>query len=161
MFPLQTRSELVFQFTRGEISGPSLILNKISAGLMGLRARHVRIVDDSLVFKGGLLRLVASTNVLVAISKGRVSVHLEPKKIRIVYELCFVELLLAAMIGGVFFGIAGVVGAGLRSSSGVILGGMMSLWFFMGNWLVVHARFRRFLAQCVNASGLDGRWHDK
>jgi len=125
------------------------VLSAIAAGLESARARKVRVDEASIVFTAGIFRLVSSTNLLAGVSKGRISVHLEPNVVKLDYDLWFTELLVGSIAGGCFLGVAGLASGRLAPSIAVCLGLFMFACFFGLNMLITMVRFRAFLTNCA------------
>ena len=145
MFPIHTRGSVVLP----NVNTPDRVqsvLSAIAAGLRSARARKVQIDGESIVFRGGMFRLVLGTNLLVGVTKGRISVHLEPNVVKLDYDLWFTELLVAAIAGGCFLGVGGLA---VTPSNAVCFGFFAFTCFFGINVLVAKSRFRAFLRKCA------------
>ena len=147
--------------TKGSIVLPNVnapdrvqsVLLAIEKGLISARARKVQIDDESIVFRGGVLRLVSNINLLAPITKGRVSVHLEPDVVKLNYELWFTELLVLGIVASCFLSIYGLAGMRLPPSSALCLGLFAFTFLFGVNILIAKSRFRAFLIKCAGQSG--------
>jgi hypothetical protein len=152
MFPIHTKNSIVLP----NVNTPDRVqsvLSTIEKELRSVRARKVQIDGKSIAFRGGILRLVSNWNLLVGITKGRISVHLEPNVVKVDYELWFTELLVAAIAMSCFFGVAGRIY--LRQAPGVaVCVGLLAFTFFFGlNMLFAKLGFRAFLKECAEQSG--------
>lgn len=148
MFPIHTKGSVVLR----NVNTPDRVqsvLSAIAAGLRSARARKVQIDEESIVFRGGMFRLVSNMNLLSAITKGRISVHLEPNVVKLDYDLWFTELLVAAIAGACFLGVGGLAVLRQAPSNAVCFGLFAFTWFFGGNILLAKLRFRAFLRRCA------------
>ena len=128
------------------------VLSVVEKGLRSARARKIQINEESIVFRGGIFRLVSSMNLLVGVTKGRISAHIEPNAIKLDYELWFTELLVGAIVLSCFFGVGGLVMWQVSSSNAVCVGLLAFVWFFGMNMIITMLRFRAFLGGCARQS---------
>ncbi len=95
--------------------------------LRSARASDVRVIEDRVVFKGGIFRLVTNWNVLVPFGHGEIQIDSERRTIR--YRLSFAQLLTIAT--------AWIIVAGVMILSGKVSERPQVIAFLLVVWALV------------------------
>jgi hypothetical protein len=134
MFPIHTKNSIVLPSVNTPDRVES-VLSVIEEELRSVQARKIRVDGESIVFRGGFFRPVSGLNPLIGITKGRISVHLEPNVIILEYELWFTELLFVAIALSCCGGVAGLTQLQWAPGAAVCLGLFFFTLFFGLNML--------------------------
>jgi hypothetical protein len=148
-FPLSLSGEIEVPGARD----PLLNATAIAASVEGaIRPRSILREGTVVDFKGGMLRLVSSINILAPITSGHVDVRSGPSGVRIYYTLRFTECLIACAAIAVLFGTVGFLQLQdyFRPHHVPILFPVLCvalpfIWLFGGNVAVTLFRFPRLL----------------
>jgi hypothetical protein len=126
------------------------IASNIEAEILRQRPRSIERLDSFIMFRGGIFRLVLSSNTLVAITSGRVEVSSSPSEVRMKYEIRFTEMLVVCSIATVIFAIAAELSATNASIWFRFAAPCLpAAWLFGGNVVIAIRRFRQLLRRAA------------
>ena len=151
MFPFTASGAVGVQLEAAvpEAEFASALEQKLAASLELVRARNLAVKEHTIACRGGILRPVMSWNLLLPIDSAEITVGQGPSAVNVSYQLAFGELLIvAAVMAGLLS-----VPAFMRSTpSGVVVGAVVFLTLFGGNYAIARWRFRRLIQRTVQAT---------
>ena len=125
------------------------VLVRIRHELAKQKAEDIQVVGQAIRFRGGMLRVVWSTNALVSISRGRVSVFSSRNCIRVKYQLWFTQMLAVSAVIGCVVGLALADRDTLSISEFLIESVAVFVFFYAGNLLFALASFTSLLDRAM------------
>jgi hypothetical protein len=146
MFPLSARDSIRIS-CESSLSTADVIAN-VAQEIKKWKPSTCEVLGDSVCFEGGLLRFVASTNLLVAITRGSVRVSTTPDGVALQYELTFVQTAACGTVLALFL-------SSQIPASWVVRGLMfLAFWYWVVgvNYLVTKVRFQSMLRKSVSIS---------
>jgi hypothetical protein len=150
MLPLSLSGIVMIERPPSACDSPEDALALIVARLEREKPSHLSRTGTRVEFRGGLLRLVSNWNQLVAVTRGEIRVHREPRGLSIRYKIWFTQLLIFVTIG-----VGGLLGPPVIAASNLSITGKIALlstawlWLAGGNIAIAAFRFPRFLRRAV------------
>ena len=121
----------------------------IGRAISRLRPRQLQEKGGRIVFRGGVLRLVSGLNLLAPVTDGEVALVMRGPNLRISYTLTLHELVFAVLLLSTALGLALALTGGPWWIAGVL-----AVWLFGLNVLILRFRFPRFLRRAVLSEAL-------
>ena len=140
--------------TRGSIAFPNVdqpdrvksVVSSIVRGLNSAHAPTVRPRGDVIEFKGCMFRAVFNWSPLAIITKGRVSVRLEPGNVKVDYCLWYTGLFVLATVPSCLIGVCALASMSIAALAVAIAAFAV---LFGLNRLISKLLFRAYLMDCT------------
>jgi hypothetical protein len=157
-FPLSWSGDVVVRGEPNAVPDPTAAAVAIEAAIREQRPRSVSRTGTLVHFRGGILRWVSNTNILVPITSGDVEVHPELSNLRVSYTIRFGELLTFAIVATVVFTLVVSTKGGNAPAFFKVVASTVPLWWiFGGNVGLTVFRFGRMLKRAVRVPS-NNRW---
>ncbi len=128
-------------------------ISQAAVELKAVKATHIEVIDNKVLFKGGVFRFVANWNVLIWIDRGHIEAVPSADGLLIRYILSFRQLLLVSLAG-----IAAMLAVFISKNSSFTIVELLALsvagWLliFGLNWLIAVVRFPLLIERILKAT---------
>ncbi len=144
MLPFDWRGRIALPPKAGD--DPECVLDRLEAGLIELRAGHVRRKPGAITFEGGPFRWVSSWNLLGPISWGRLDVERGPEGLEVRYHITFTEVVAFVTFAAVFMAVTFSRMAGPDEwEVRYVIPVVAWVWLVGGNIVITLVRFPDFV----------------
>lgn len=127
------------------------VVQALAEELTVLRATRVKGSGESITFAAGPFRFVSSLNLLVPITRGRVSVERSEDQVTVKYELECTELVtVTTVLIALLFGPPTLAAPNLTSGEAFSVLAGSWLWLVGGNFVITMVRFPAFIKTTIS-----------
>lgn len=131
----------------GESFDLSSVVEALADALRHERPKALTATADGVSFRGGVLRPVLNTNLLVPITRGRIEVASEDSTLVVRYELKFTEIVILSTLLVAWMAVL------ISRTHGALLAALafVGLWTFMvgGNRALARSRFQSLVKRSI------------
>ena len=125
-------------------------IDRLERALAQAKAVAIRRDDTAVRFRGGVFRLVSSSNILGPISNGVLEVSPSANGVSVRYRVTFTQLLvIVTLMVGAFLGPFVMTELNIPRAGGLAILAVAWLWLFGGNFVLTRLRFPAFLVRSL------------
>ena len=125
-------------------------LDRLECALAKAKAAALRRDDRSLLYRGGMFRLVSNWNILGPVTRGTLDVSARGDGVCVAWKVTFGQLLFVATIAVAV--IASMAPRQTPADEALVWLGVW-VWIFGGNFVITRWRYPRFLIRSLQSDG--------
>jgi len=123
---------------------------------------RISVSDRRIDFTGGAFRYVTGWNLLVPIGSGIITFHETARGVEVRYHISFLQMFVGVtLMVALMFGILPVLSWGSTARVPFALLGLMWLWLFGANYVIIIFRFPSALRRALNDASSQRQLHRK